>query len=117
MSTTEDRARAAMRAVAATVNDAPPLALKPAPDPGSAPGQVRRGGSEPHRTRVDRSGTSRPGRAIRGLRRPGGTVGPSGNSRDRRWQPWRGLLDPPRAEEAAILSLPGEGLQVKRARR
>jgi len=88
MSTTEDRARAAMRAVAATVNDAPPLALKPAPDPGSAPGQVRRGGSEPHRTRVDRSGTSRPGRAIRGLRRPGGTVGPSGNSRDRRWQPW-----------------------------
>jgi len=88
MSTTEDRARAAMRAVAATVDDAPPLVLKPAPDPGAAPGQVRRGGSEPHRPRVDRSGTSRPGRAIRGPRRPGGPGGPSGNSRDRRWQSW-----------------------------
>jgi hypothetical protein len=88
MSATEDQARAAMRAVAATVNDAPPLVLKPAPDPGSAPGQVRRGGSEPLRTRVDRPGTSGPGRAIRGPRRPGGTAGPPGNSRDRRWQSW-----------------------------
>ncbi len=33
MSTTEDRARAAMRAIAGTVHDAPPLRLTQAQDP------------------------------------------------------------------------------------
>ena len=105
MSTTEDRARAAMRAVAATVTDAPPLALKPAPDPASAPGQVGRGGSEPRRTRANRSGTFRPGRAVRSPRRPGGTVGPSASSRHRRWQSWLAPLTAAAVVVALAVSL------------
>ena len=43
-STTEDRARAAMQAIAGTVDDAPPLRLTPAKDLAPAPDEVRLGG-------------------------------------------------------------------------
>ena len=88
MSTTEDRARAAMRAIAASVNDAPPLALKPAPDPGSAPGLAAQDGSDPDRPGVNRSATSRSGRSARGPRPPGGTAGPPRGGYGRRWRSW-----------------------------
>lgn len=89
MSTTEDRARAAMRAIAATVNDAPPLQLKPAQDPErapDAPGGTGSAGHEPHRPDAARPGKFRSGG--RGPRRPGGAAGPSRSGRGRRWQSW-----------------------------
>ena len=45
MTTTEDRARAAMRAIAGTVNDAPPLRLAAATDPTQVPDEVRPAGT------------------------------------------------------------------------
>ena len=81
MTTTEDRARAAMRAIAGTVNDAPPLRLEaakdltPAPD-GARLGSRRRGALRPR-------GAPRPG----GAARPGGAPRPvgRGGERRRRW--------------------------------
>ncbi len=81
MTTAEDRARAAMRAIADTVNDAPPLRLEaakdvtPAPD-GARLGSHRRGAAWP-------GGAPRPGGAARpgGPSRPGGR----GGERRRRW--------------------------------
>ncbi len=73
MSTTEDRARAAMRAIGATVSDAPPLPLTSAPAPARAPDEIRLGG-----------------RAL-GLRRPGGALRPPDHG-DRRRR--RSLLAP-----------------------
>jgi hypothetical protein len=76
MTPTEDRARAAMRAIAGTVNDAPPLRLAAARDPKQAP-EVRAGGR-----RKRRPGLRRPS-----LRRPGGAPrrGSRGGGRRRRW--------------------------------
>jgi hypothetical protein len=65
MSTTEDRARAAMRAIAGTVHDAPPLQLAPAGNPAPAADEVRLG-----------------------PRRPGGAGRQGRHHRDRRWRPW-----------------------------
>lgn len=87
MSTTEDRARAAMRAIAATVNDAPPLRLSPARDPGRAPGEWE-AASGPPPPGAARPGKFRPGGRGRGPRRPGGVASPSGRGRDRRWRTW-----------------------------
>jgi hypothetical protein len=72
MTATEDRARAAMRAIAGTVHDAPPLKLAAARDLTQAPDEVRAG----------RHGSRRPG-----LRRPGGATrqGTRGSDRRRRW--------------------------------
>jgi hypothetical protein len=66
MTTTEDRARAAMRAIAGTVNDAPPLHLAAAGDLTRAPDEVRAGGRRP-------GSAPRPG--TRGTARPGGRGG------------------------------------------
>jgi len=72
MITTEDRARAAMRAIGDTVRDAPPLELTPsAPDLPAAADEVQLGG---HRTRRV------------SLRRPGGAAHPGRRGRDRRWR-------------------------------
>jgi hypothetical protein len=72
MITTEDRARAAMRAIGDTVRDAPPLELVPgARDLPAAVDEVQFGG---HGTR----------RAS--LRRPGGAARPGRRGRDRRWR-------------------------------
>jgi hypothetical protein len=87
MSTTEDRARAAMRAIAATVNDAPSLQLRPARDPGRAPGEWE-AASGPPPPGAARPGKFRPGGRGRGPRRPGGVASPSGRGRDRRWRTW-----------------------------
>ena len=59
MTATEDRARAAMRAIAGTVHDAPPLQLAAARDPKQAPDEVRAGehGSRRLGLRRARSGT------------------------------------------------------------
>lgn len=77
MSTTEDRARAAMHAIAVTIHDAPPLQLGPARDLAPAredmpaPDEVRAGGQGPRRLIQ---------------RRPGGAARPGRNGRDhRRW--------------------------------
>ena len=71
MSTTEDRARAAMHAIAVTVHDAPPLQLGPAREDMPAADEVRAGGQHPRRLTQ---------------RRPGGTARPGRNGRDhRRW--------------------------------
>jgi hypothetical protein len=111
MSTTEDRARAAMRAIGATVTDAPPLPLTPAPDPGPAPDEIQFGGDGPDRP--GRAGVGRHslgehsagrhslgehslGRRALGLRRPGGALrSPDHGGRNRR----RSLLAP---VEAAV---------------
>lgn len=79
MTTTEDRARAAMRAIAGTVNDAPPLLLTPASAPGAVPDEVSLG---EHRAGPYRPwpNSPRPNWPGRGTRSRGG----SGNSR-RRW--------------------------------
>jgi hypothetical protein len=71
MTATEDRARAAMRAIAGTVNDAPPLRLAAARDLKQAPDEVRAAGHGPRRLV---------------LRRPGGATrrGTRGGRR-RRW--------------------------------
>lgn len=62
MSTTEDQARAAMRAIAATVHDAPPLALNLAQEPERAPDEIGPdeigpawAGNGPHRPGAARS--------------------------------------------------------------
>jgi hypothetical protein len=72
MTTTEDRARAAMRAIAGTVHDAPPLQLAAARDLTRAPDAVRAGG---------------PGSRRLSPRRPGGATrrGTRGSGRRRRW--------------------------------
>ncbi|HEY1820805.1 MAG TPA: hypothetical protein VGG83_12830 [Trebonia sp.] len=59
MTTTEDRARAAMRAIAGTVHDAPPLQLAAARDLTRAPDAVRAGGHGSRRLglRLPRGGT------------------------------------------------------------
>jgi hypothetical protein len=75
MTTTEDRARAAMQAIAGTVNDAPPLRLAASKDLVQAPDEAR------------------PGSHRRGARRPGGASRPRraprpwgrGRERRRRW--------------------------------
>ena len=87
MTTTEDRARAAMRAIAGTVNDAPPLRLEAATDLTQDTDEARlgsrRGGAPRPR------GASRPGGAARpdGAARPGGAPrrGGRGGERRRRW--------------------------------
>jgi hypothetical protein len=81
MSTTEDRARAAMRAIAGTVHDAPPLRLAPAEDLAPASDEAGLGGHGPHRP----GGADRPGRSNRG----------------RSWRPW--LV--PLTAAAAIVAL------------
>ena len=77
MTATEDRARAAMRAIAGTVNDAPPLRLAAAGDPRQAPDEVRAGGHRKRRLVLHRPS----------LRRPGGAPrrGSRGRGRRRRW--------------------------------
>jgi hypothetical protein len=73
MITTEDRARAAMRAIGDTVRDAPPLELAPGHrDLPAAVDEVQLGGHGPHR-RLS-------------LRRPGGAARPGDRGRDRRWR-------------------------------
>ena len=79
MTTTEDRARAAMRAIAGTVNDAPPLQLAAARDLPPAPAEVRLG-----RHGARRLGEHRLGQGRGGLRRPGGAARPGSGARDRR---------------------------------
>lgn len=56
MSSTEERARAAMRAIAATVRDAPPIQFTPAPEPSRAAGQAKRAGNGPDRPGAPRAG-------------------------------------------------------------
>jgi hypothetical protein len=75
MTTTEDRARAAMRAIAGTVNDAPPLRLEAAKDLTPALEEARLGSRRRDAPRP--GGASRPG----GAPRPGGR----GGERRRRW--------------------------------
>ena len=60
MTTTEDRARAAMRAIAGTVNDAPPLPLAAARDLPPAPAEVRLGGHGARRLGLHRLGQRGP---------------------------------------------------------
>jgi hypothetical protein len=77
VSTTEDRARAAMQAIAGAVHDAPPLQLGPARDLAPA------GDDMPAADEV-RAGGHGPRRLIQ--RRPGGAARPGRNGRDhRRW--------------------------------
>jgi len=72
MITTEDRARAAMRAIGDTVRDAPPLELAPvALDLPAAADEVQLGGHGLRRV---------------SLRRPGGAARPDRRGRDRRWR-------------------------------
>jgi hypothetical protein len=72
MITTEDRARAAMRAIGDTVRDAPPLELPlSAPDLPAAADEVQFGGHGARRV---------------SLRRPGGAARPGSRGRDRRWR-------------------------------
>ena len=71
MITTEDRARAAMRAIGNTVRDAPPLELAPARDLPSAADEMQPGGHGACRV---------------SLRRPGGAARPGRRGRDRRWR-------------------------------
>jgi hypothetical protein len=84
VSTTEDRARAAMHAIAVTVHDAPPLQLAPAND-APAPDEVRLG---------------RPGARGLGLRRPGRAGRSGSRGRDRRW---RSRLAPIAAAVAVVV--------------
>jgi hypothetical protein len=60
MSSTEDRARAAMRAIAGTVNDAPPLQLRPAREPERAHPRPRIAGNGPRRPGTRAQGRWRP---------------------------------------------------------
>ena len=71
MITTEDRARAAMRAIGDTVRDAPPLQLPSALDLPAAADEVQFGGHGARRV---------------SLRRPGGAARPASRGRDRRWR-------------------------------
>ena len=72
MITTEDRARAAMRAIGDTVRDAPPLELWPGPrDLAAAADEVPFGGHGARRV---------------SLRRPDGAARPGKRGRDRRWR-------------------------------
>ena len=72
MITTEDRARAAMRAIGDIVRDAPPLELAlSAPDLPAAADEVQFGGHGARRV---------------SLRRPGGAARPGSRGRDRRWR-------------------------------
>lgn len=82
MTATEDRARAAMRAIAGTVNDAPPLRLAAVRDPKQAPDEVRAGGHGSRRLVLHRPSLHRPS-----LHRPGGAPGRGsrGGGRRRRW--------------------------------
>jgi hypothetical protein len=82
------RARAAMRAIAGTVNDAPPLQLTPGLDPGSVPGETHPGEAHP--------GEHDPG--PRGSRQP---ARPRGQSRRRRR--WSVLA--PVAAAAVVIAL------------
>lgn len=84
MSTTEDRARAAMRAVAATVDDAPPLRVAQAQELASSQGAERFSGDDPHRSGRTRFGGFRSGERSVGLRRPGGAGLAPGRGR-RHW--------------------------------
>lgn len=79
VTTTEDRARAAMRAIAGTVNDAPPLLLTPVSAPGAVPDEVSLGEHRagPYRRRPDSPRSNWPGPGTR-------SRGRSGSSR-RRW--------------------------------
>jgi hypothetical protein len=71
MITTEDRARAAMRAIGDTVHDAPALQLPSALDLPAAADEVQLGGHSARRL---------------SLRRPGGAARPGSRGRDRRWR-------------------------------
>jgi hypothetical protein len=72
MITTEDRARAAMRAIGDTVRDAPPLELASGPrDLPAAADEVQLGGHRARRV---------------SLRRPDGAARPGKRGRDRRWR-------------------------------
>jgi hypothetical protein len=71
MITTEDRARAAMRAIGDTVRDAPPLRLPSALDLPAAADEVQFGGHGLRRV---------------SLRRPGGAPRPGSRGRGRRWR-------------------------------
>jgi hypothetical protein len=91
MTTTEDRARAAMHAIAVTVHDAPPLQLGPARD--LAPARDDRPAAD-----EVRGDGQRPRRLIQ--RRPGGAARPGRNGRDhRRWS----LLAPVAAAVAVVV--------------
>ncbi len=80
MITTEDRARAAMRAIGDTVRDAPPLELPPGardlPDLLAAADEVQLGGPGARRLSLRRSGGAG----------PGGAACPGSRGRDRRWR-------------------------------
>jgi hypothetical protein len=96
MTATEDRAREAMRAIAGTVNDAPPLRLATARDlprvsdeaPAGRQDERRRGPRRPGRASRP-GGASRPGDAVRpdAASRPGeaGRPGGRGGGRRLRW--------------------------------
>jgi hypothetical protein len=73
MSSTEDRARTAMRAIAGTVNDAPPLRLTPVADSARAPEVLPSGGHGSGSRRLGQRHLSprRPGEARRRGRRGG----------------------------------------------
>jgi hypothetical protein len=91
VSTTEDRARAAMHAIAVTVHDAPPLQLGPAGDLAPARDDMPAADEA-------RAGSQRPRRLIR--RRPGGAARPGRNGRDHR--PWS-LLAPAAAAVTVVV--------------
>ena len=76
MITTEDRARAAMRAIGDTVRDAPPLQLPSAPALPAAVDEVQLGGH----------GASRLSQRRLSLRRPGDAARPGSRGPDRRWR-------------------------------
>jgi hypothetical protein len=101
-STTEDRARAAMRAVAGTVNDAPPLRLAAAKDLAPAPDEARLGGQgSPWAGSHRHIGSGR-----LGLRRPGDAARPGNRGRGRhvRWS-WLAPVTAAVAVAAVALAL------------
>ncbi|HEX3516364.1 MAG TPA: hypothetical protein VHT26_20430, partial [Trebonia sp.] len=87
MTTTEDRARAAMRAIAGTVNDAPPLLLAAARDLKPVPDEVRADGHGSRRLGLHRPSLHLPSLQRPSLHRPGGAPGRGsrGGGRRRRW--------------------------------
>jgi hypothetical protein len=89
VTTTEDRARAAMRAIAGTVHDAPPLPLAPGQDP--VPGRDIASAADETRSGPPGAGQSGPAERGRGLRRPGGAARPASRGRGHRR---RSLLAP-----------------------
>ena len=86
---TEDRARAAMRAIAGTVHDAPPLRLTQAQDP--VPGRDLTSAADEARSGPLGAGQPRPAKHGRGPRRPRGAARPASRGREHRR---RSLLAP-----------------------